>query len=180
MQQGDESSFRQVYDLYHRKLYGFCYSFLKDHPQCEEVVQETFLNFWLYSKKLDKGKSLESLLFTIARRNLIDCWRKKIAIEKGKLQVAHVLPQSNNETEDHTLSKEYEHIYASAFQQLTEQQKTVFLLSREEGLSYQEIAERMHISKDTVKYHLTNALAIFRAHLSKHDVLYFFVVSTTF
>ncbi len=173
LQQGDETAFCELYDLFHRKLYRFCYGFLKDHQQSQEVVQETFLSLWTSycNPNLRQDTSIESLLFTIAHRNLIDSWRKQIALNKCKEQALYHIPKFENETEAYTISRDFDQIYQNAFAQLTEQQQKVFLLSREEGLSYHEIAERMHISKNTVKYHLTNALSIFRKYLSKYGIL---------
>jgi len=111
------------------------------------------------------------LLFTIAHRNLIDGWRKQIALNRWKEQASYLLLKESNDNEERALSKDFDRIYRNAFAKLSEQQQKVFVLSREEGLSYHEIAERMHISKNTVKYHLTKALLIFRKYLSNHDIL---------
>jgi|SRR5690606_2325144 len=176
LKNSDEASFRIVFDQYHRRIYQFAYGFLKEHEQSEEVVQEAFLNFWLYRNKLSAEAAIASLLFTMARRVLIDHWRKCASSNKFKDHLINSLDQIDNSTEILIESRELERVSKAAFQLLTEQQREIFILSREEGLTYNEIAERMQISRHTVKYHLTNALDIIRQHFAKHGLLHLYSV----
>ncbi len=180
LRSSDETAFRQVFDRYHRKVYQFAHSFLKDHDLSEEVVQEAFLNFWLYRQRLSLDTSISPLLFTMARRVLIDHWRKCASSNKFRDSLIGSLQQMDNNTETLTESRELEQISQEALQLLTEQQREIFKLSREEGLTYNEIAERMHISRHTVKYHLTNALDVFRQHFAKHGILIPYVLLPLF
>lgn len=168
----DETSFRIIFDRYHRKIYQFACGLLKDHDLGEEVVQEAFLNFWLYRHQLSPDAAIAPLLFTMARRTIIDHWRKCASSDKFRRQLTDPLEETSNNTEAYTVSRELEQISQLAIQQLTEQQREIFMLSREEGLTYNEIAERMQISRHTVKYHLTNALDVIRKHFAKHGILY--------
>ncbi len=172
---GDEQAFREVFDRFHRKIFQFAFNFLKDNAQSEEIVQDTFLNFWLHRETLNPDQPIAPFLFTIARRVLIDTWRKAAASERFREQVRLFMDASNNATEELIFKNELEHVVQDVLSRLSDQQQEVFTLSRYEGLSYEEIAERMHISKNTVKYHLVNALKALRTHFGKHDVLYFFI-----
>lgn len=78
----------------------------------------------------------------------------------------------NNVTEEKVFLNDLERVANEGLLQLNRQQQQVFTLSRYEGLSYEEIADRLQISKNTVKYHLVNALKVMRTHFSKHDVMY--------
>jgi len=174
LKSSDETAFRQVFDRYHRKVYRFAYSFLKEHEQSEEVTQEAFLNFWLYRDRLTPDAAIAPLLFTMARRVLIDHWRKCASSDKFRNYLIDSLEKTNNSTEVWVESRELEQISQAAFQLLTEQQREILMLSRDEGLTYNEIAERMHISRHTVKYHLTNALDILRQYFAKHGLLHLY------
>ena len=169
---GDEGAFREVFDRFHPKVYQFAFNFLKDKEQSEEIVQDTFLNFWLHRETLDPNKPIAPLLFTIARRTLVDVWRKAAASEKFRERIHQFMELASNETEESVLAGDLERITEDALSKLSEQQQEIFKLSRYEGLSYDEIAERLHISKNTVKYHLVNVLKILRAHFHKHNILY--------
>ncbi|SKB33888.1 RNA polymerase sigma-70 factor, ECF subfamily [Parapedobacter luteus] len=173
---GDEQAFREVFDRFHRKVFQFAFNFLKDNAQSEEIVQDTFLSLWLHRTTLNPDQPIAPFLFTIARRTLVDAWRKAAASERFRDQVRLFMDFSNNDTEEAVFKNELEQIAQDALSKLSDQQQEVFTLSRYEGLSYEEIAERMHISKNTVKYHLVNALKILRAHFGEHDVLYCYFI----
>src|SRR5690606_28645294 len=162
-----------LFDRFHGKIYQFAFNFLKNKEQSEEIVQHTFLNFWLNRSKLDPDRPIAPYLFTIARRMLTDAWRKAAASSRFREYIQQRMELVTNETEERILSDELANITRDALNKLSEQQHQVFTLSRQEGLSYEEIAERLHISKHTVKYHLINALKIIKAHFHKHDIIFF-------
>ncbi|NGM60821.1 RNA polymerase sigma-70 factor [Sphingobacterium sp. SGG-5] len=176
LRNSDKEAFREVFDRYHRKVYQFAYSFLKDSAQSEDVVQEAFLQFWLYRQNLAVDVPIAPLLFTMTRRVILNYWRKCATSDKFRQQLLQAFEQASNDTEAYVVSRDIERISEEALQLLTEQQRTIFLLSREEGLTYAEIAEQLHISRNTVKYHLTNALNTFRQHFAKYGILYSYFV----
>lgn len=169
---GDERAFRKVFDRFHRKIFQFAFNFLKDKAQSEEIVQDTFLNFWLNRERLDPSQPIAPLLFTIARRSLVDAWRKATHSERFRQHVRQFMASVSNETEEQVMRNDLERITQEALRLLNQQQQQVFQLSRNDGLSYEEIAEQMQISKHTVKYHLVNALKILKAHFNKHGIGY--------
>lgn len=170
----DEQAFREVFDRFHRKIYQYSFNFLKDRTQSEEIVQNTFLNFWLHREQIEPTLPVAPLLFTIARRTLIDVWRKSAASKKFRSQIWQFIESVSNETEEHVMMEDLQRVTKDAMSQLNERQRKVFMLSRQDGLSYDEIAERMHISRNTVKYHLVSALKILKTHFGKHGVLSLF------
>lgn len=172
--QGDEQAFREVFDRFYQKIYQFAFSFLREKEKSEEIVQDTFLNFWIHRENLNPDIPVAPLLFTIARRILVDAWRKAASSEHFRRHLLKKLELANNDTEERLFAAELERITQDALNKLNDQQQQVFTLSRYEGLSYEEIAERLHISKNTVKYHLVNALKILRTHFGKHDILYLY------
>jgi len=172
---GDEWAFRNVFDRFHPKIYRFVFSFLKDKERSEEIVQDTFLNFWMHRENLRPDLPIAPLLFTIARRMLVDAWRKAASSENFRQRlIARMESELSNDVEEKLFAAELERITQDALKKLNEQQQKVFALSRYEGLSYEEIAEQLHISKNTVKYHLMNALKVLRAHFSEHGILYLY------
>lgn len=180
LSEGDETAFREVFDRFHRRIYHFALGFLKDKDQSEEIVQDTFLHFWLHREKLDHQYPIAPYLFTIARRTVIDAWRKAASAESFRERVGRIMETLHNDTEERIWADDLERIANEGLSRLNEQQQQVFTLSRYEGLSYDEIAERLQISKNTVKYHLVNALKIMRVHFNKHDVMYTYVVYSLF
>lgn len=173
---GDERAFRDLFDRFYPKIYQFAFNFLKSKDLSEEIVQQTFLSFWQNRAQLDVDRPVAPLLFTIARRVLIDSWRKQAVSARFREDVVRYMSMVSNETEEHILSNDLAKVTEEALSKLTEQQQEVFRLSRYEGLSYEEIAERLRISKHTVKYHLVNALKIVKEHLKKYDIGYLYLL----
>ena len=178
--ESDENAFRIVFDEFHHRIFLFAFGFLKDKALSEEIVQDTFMNFWLHRHNLETHKPVAPYLFTIARRTLIDAWRKSARSENFRQNIYAKMTVMNNETEETVFLNDLERIISRGLNQLNKHQQEVFALSRHEGLSYEEIAEHLQISKNTVKYHLVNALKIMRTHLGENDIMYGLLFSIVF
>ena len=172
LRNGDEKAFRLVYDRHYRKIYQFANSFLKNKEQSEEILQETFLNFWIKREKLNVELPVEPLLFTICRRLVLDAFRKATSTDRLRVNLLKMMSEIQNDTEDHIIFSDLLRVTENAIAELPKQQQAVFRLSRFEGLSYEEIAEKMSISKNTVKNHLVVALKTLKSRLDREGMLY--------
>jgi RNA polymerase sigma-70 factor (ECF subfamily) len=88
------------------------------------------------------------------------------------------MPQSNN-VEERALVTEYDQLLRDALSRLSPQRRLVFQLSRDRGLNHEEIAQQLHLSRNTVKNHLVEALRFIRSYLGQHGsvlVLFFFLL----
>lgn len=170
---GEEVAFRQLFDRLHRRIYQFAFKFVKEKERSEEIVQDAFLNFWMNRAKLDRDKPVEPYLYAIARRTMIDHWRRAASTQRVKDELFKKAVAVHNETEETVLLRDLERITEVGMKKMNGQQQMVFALSRFDKLTYDEIAAQMGISRNTVKYHLMKALEIMREHFEKHDVSYF-------
>ena len=166
LKNGDMLAFDQIYELYSHKLFSFVFRILKDEAAADDVVQEVFIKIWESREKLGDYKLLNSYIFTIAYNNSIDLIRKKINNNKylEHLRISasiNFTPSIVSQIEYNELNKEVEKLVEN----LPERQKQVYLLHREEGLTYPEIAERLGISKNTVENHMVKALKYLRHNL---------------
>jgi RNA polymerase sigma-70 factor (ECF subfamily) len=166
---GDESVFTSVYELHSEKVYRLAYRFLKDKEQSEEIVQETFINFWLGREKLDPTGDLWLYLYVISKRLSLNALRKigrsSVLVEKLLQQISDL----QNNTEEFVVTHDLEQYIEKAIDKLPHQQQLVFKLSRIEGLSHKEIAEQLQISPNTVKNHMVEALKTLKKHLKYAD-----------
>jgi RNA polymerase sigma-70 factor (family 1) len=160
---GNELPFRHIYDHYKDRIYAFALGIIRSVPIAEEIVQEAFTRVWLHKEKLSGLDNFESWLFTIAR-NLCYTALRKIALEEKMLRRQN--PVSEELTpEEIIITKENRELVQQAVNQLSSQQKLVYTMSREEAMSYDEIAEKLNISRNTVKEHITRANASIRVFL---------------
>lgn len=164
---GDEFAFREVFRFYHQRLYSFAFRFLKDKEQTEEIIQEVFLRLWLGREKVDPEKATGSLLYTMTRRLTLNSLRDIANSQKLRENVWRSIEEGQNSTEESVFVSDLEHFIADFLLTLPQQQQLIFRLSRHEGLSHDEIAERLHISPNTVKNHLVRALHKLRVQVKQ-------------
>ena len=165
---GDEQAFRSFFYRYNNKVFFFTYHIVKREGDAEELTQDVFLKLWLSRSNLENINDPGNYLFVIAKNQALDKLDKNNTIKKGKLSIANRLSTLSNTTEETIFYRESNELVANALQHLPEQQQVVYRLSKEEGLTRAEIAERLKISPHTVKNHLGVAIHSIRQYLQKH------------
>jgi RNA polymerase sigma-70 factor (family 1) len=174
LREGEETAFRMVFDMYSAKLYNFSYSFLKNREQCQEIIQEVFLNLWINRARLDDQYPIKALLYTITRRLTLNSLRQISNSRRAMDKLWLNMQQVSNETEERVYLGDLERFTEEAVTKLPKQQQQVFRMSRQQELSYDEIAEELHISRNTVKNHLVAAIKSLRAQFQKAFFIIFF------
>jgi len=170
---GDETAFKLAYGLYSDKIYRLAYRFLKDQDLSAEIVQETFITFWLNRDKLDPDVNLWPYLYVITKRLSINSLKQIYkSTDNLKLLIQRTI-QEYNYTEEHIAAEDLKIFTQKIIDQLPQQQQLVFKLSRNDGLSYKEIADKLHISQHTVRNHMIQALKTLKAHLKSADLIFF-------
>lgn len=166
IKKGDRVAFYNIYERYCKRLYGFVLRYIKIEADAEGIVQEVFIKIWESRDKLDPYASFESFLFTITYNTTISLLRKR-ANEKKYLEYLKSIQQIQNAPDliEELHFKELNEYVEKLLNDLTPRQKEIFQLSREEGLSHDEIADRLDISKNTVKKHLVNTLVFLKTKI---------------
>ena len=165
IREGNSQAFRQVYDHYGKKLFYFARSMNLDQESAEEIVQETFTTVWANRRKLKPEYSFNAYLMTIAR-NLIYNGVRREALMKRYVKNMEGKPTEYTHLQDNELNGIVNEILIL----LPDKCQQVFKMSRLEGYSNQEIADKLSISKSTVENHLNKALNLFRKHLKRYDI----------
>lgn len=166
IQKDDRIAFYNLYERYCRRLHGFVIRYIKQREDAEEIVQEVFVKIWESRNKIDAYSSFEAFLFTIAYNSTISLLRKR-ANETKYLEHLKLLQQSNNSPDliDEIQYNELNNRVQLLLDELTPRQKEIFQLSREEGLTHEEIAKKLDISVNTVKKHMANSLTFLKTQI---------------
>jgi RNA polymerase sigma-70 factor (family 1) len=154
----NEAAFRQLYDGQHQRIYAFAFFLTRSDTLAEEVTQEIFIKVWTHREELSGIRHFDAWLKTLVRNQAFS-YLKRLAKERLILQ--EISQRTQNEsysTESEVLDKEYSRLLKQAIEQLPPQQKKVYLLSRQEGLKQEKIADSLGISVNTVKNHMKSAL----------------------
>ncbi|MFC4231499.1 RNA polymerase sigma-70 factor [Parasediminibacterium paludis] len=157
---GNKFVFTEVYYKYHERFYFFVLKQTASTDIAEEVVQQAFIKLWESREKLSEVFTIDVQLARITRSILIDTLRKKAIERKVINQVVAQAPTIFSS--DPSLEKELKNKIYSAIEGLPPICKKIFKLSREENLSYNEIAEQLSISPKTVENQISKALKVIR------------------
>lgn len=172
IKKGNKLAFSQLFRLYYPKIFSFINQLLKDRLLAEEITQDVFLRLWINREKINPDLSFDSYLFTIAKNIVFNFFKKK---EIEQRYIDHTLQSFDTdyiEVEEDFYYKDLLAIIEQAVSEMPPQQQKVFRLSREEGLLYAEIAEKLGISKRTVEKHIYTSLTFLRKIIEKN---YFFL-----
>ena len=156
---GDEAAFKLLFDTYQHKLFGYINRIVKSREVSEELVLDIFLKIWNAKEMLREVQHLDAFLYRMAVNKALDFLKAASREDKLRELLAMQMKSLSSEAPDHAyIYKEYERELLSTIKQLPAQQQLVFNLSRENGMSHQQIAAELNISKNTVKNHLVAAI----------------------
>lgn len=167
---GDETAFRGLFDLYKGRVYAAALHLTRDAFSAEELTQEVFIALWTSRERLPAVEQPDSYIYR-AIYNKANAFFQKQANEARVLKTfARTHPAASHETEETIVYHESRQLLGEAISQLSPQRKAVYQLSREQGLSYEEIAESLNISPNTVRNHLVEASKQIRQYLTDAGV----------
>lgn len=165
---GDADSFRKIYECYQGKVFLFALRLTKSKSAAEEAVQEVFVRIWEKREKIKIEKSFNAYILTITKNLILDGLKKAAHDKTIQQKIYQNIQALQNSSVDQLIEKELARLHQQAVDRLSPQKKIVFLLSREEELSYEEIAERLGVSKNTVRNQMSDALKSIREYLTNH------------
>ncbi|MFA6083201.1 RNA polymerase sigma factor [Mucilaginibacter sp.] len=176
---GDEHAFSELFNTYHQHLGTHIYRITDSVELAEEVVQDAFLKIWLNRKALTSVKNFKAYLFVISKNHALNCLRKL-----AKERIAQKSIEDNEvalETANIIDNNDYYNLLDKAIDHLPPQQQKVYLLSRHDRLKYDEIANKMGLSRETVKKYLQVAtLSITNFLQSNSNVMPLILLSILF
>jgi RNA polymerase sigma-70 factor (family 1) len=166
---GDAHAFSQLYHHYAGKIYATVMIYVKNEAEAEEIVQQVFVKLWERKASLTGIRSFSDYFFILVRNNVFDYFSRI----SRHAQLADIFGKgSTGVTEENVerllLQKQYGQLLEKAIRQLPERQREVYLLADREALSYDDIAQRMQISRPTAKKHMELARKFLRAYIRRH------------
>ena len=166
---GDQTAFRQFFDLYNKGLFTFVYSLTHSKVEAEEVVQDIFLKLWDTRATLTAIDYPKTYVFRMARNRTLDLLAKIGTDQKFINHLWTNIRQSVEYTEQILQAKESQKLIREAIAELSEKKQKIVELSREQGLSHDEIANLLGLSKQTIKNNLSEALKQIKVYLDQHS-----------
>ncbi len=171
LKKGSFSAFDHLFSVYRERLYTFAIGYLKVEEDAKELVQEVFVKVWENRHKLDEDRSFNSYLFTIAKNTILNYFRKKANEQNYLDYIKEHTGLSVSPIEEKIEFSELQKEAHNLIGQLTPRQREIYRLSREKGLSNEEIARVLHISKKTVENQITLVMKYLREKLGQGSLI---------
>ncbi len=162
LRHGDEGAFAEIYGRYWEVLFRHALRILQDEAQAQDAVQDVFMAVWQKHADLDSGGKLSAYLYKSLRNRIFDLLDRSKVKEAYLAKVAELGEGGAWSVDERIREKELTEAIERELDGMPAGMRLVFQLSRNEDLSYKEIAERLQISENTVKVQVSRALRILR------------------
>jgi RNA polymerase sigma-70 factor (ECF subfamily) len=166
---GDQQAFREIFEQHWGQIYAVGLKILKSPELAKDLAQDTFMKVWNNREQLKDVKSFRAYLNVLSRNLAIDHLRKKVFTAENEEYLISYFAEDATTPGDDAEYRELEQLLHDAVDHLPPQMQQVFRLSRFEGLSHAEIAQRMNITRVTSKSYMVRALSAVRKYLSKYQ-----------
>lgn len=167
LKQGNEIAFEKIFNNYYAPLCLFANQFLTDNEKAEEIVQDLFVTLWSKRQNIQVDNSVNQYLFRSVKNQCLNQIQHYKIREKYAQKVKENFDHEINES-DYFLEVDLIKKIEESIESLPEKRKQIFKLSREEGLKYKEIAEKLDLSIKTVETQMGLALKQLREKLKDY------------
>jgi len=182
---GDEAAFTQLFYAYHNKLGEYIMRLTESVETTQEIVLDVFVKVWTKRESLATVERFGPYIYVLSRNHTLNCLRQLSRERMKTKQVVENIEASYRTADPLEASvPDYYNLIDQAIEELPPQQQKAYILSRHERLKYEEIAQRMNISKETVKTYLKLAIRFITGYVRSHRdavvILYFIAFSLSF
>lgn len=149
---GDQQAFRQLFNVFSKKLIQFAASLVKSSDAAREIVDEVFIRIWRNKADICKIDNIRVYLYTASKNtalNYLAVRAKDNIVEPFDFFSVHLSDDAQS-PEKQLINSELLKKINAAIEQLPPRCRMVFKLVREDGLSYKEVGEVLNISPKTV------------------------------
>lgn len=161
-------AYDQLFERYFGPLYNFSVNYVKDAAVAEELVMDLMFTLWRKRHELRIHGEVENYLFRALKNVMFNHVRKRQLVVTG-VELSMEQHPVEEKSADHELHcKDLDQIYQLKLNQLSPQRRKIFKLSREEDLTYPQIAEKMSLSVNTIKTQMLVSIKYLRETLKEH------------
>lgn len=163
---GNQTAFTKLVDEKWRQVYGHALAYVKSSEKAQEITQDIFLKLWQNREKLTEVKNLENYLFILGRNHIVSEMRRRLTDTYPG--VPDTLEEDVWVPDRQLQLKQSTQLLLKGIAALPPMRRQVFILSRMDGLTHEEISERLGIAKNTVKQHIVLSLNFLRDYVRNH------------
>ncbi len=161
----DSAAFSELYERYKGLLYLHACKMLDNKEDAKDILQDIFTNIWNKRKELSIQTNVSAYLYRSVKNKILDFIARQGVKDKYIASLSGFLSTGYCLTDSRVREKELQRQIEKEVARLPDKMRKVFELSRAGDLSYREIAEALHISGNTVKKQVSNALTLLKGRL---------------
>lgn len=175
VKESNQTAFEVIFLRFYAELCAYAQTILGNKDVSEEIVQEIFVKFWETRETIIIKSSLKGYLFRTVHNyclNQIESWKVKeqyvTSTSNAYYNNIHNIPFSGDYPIANLITQELNKQIKDSIEALPDQCREVFLLIRIKGLSYNQVAEKLNISVNTVKTQMSRAISKLKDHLKEY------------
>lgn len=173
-----EIVFESAFKEHFKALHAYAFTIIRDEKNAEEIVQNVFFKLWEKKDQIDEITSLKAYLYRATYNDSLN-FLKHNKVRAAYESYAKATGSDRNDAVDTLSAKELQAKIDKALNELPEQCRTIFQMSRFEELKYREIAEQLNLSVKTVENQMGKALKVLREKLADRLPLLFILIFLT-
>lgn len=168
----DTEALGSIYDKYHRLIYAIALDYLKDTTLAEDVVQQTFLDFWEESSHIMIRRSVSNYLYAMAKSLILRTIREKNKEVEIAYELSFIQGNEDRDIEEKIIAERNYRELCKAIDKLPPKVRDVCMMKMKGNMNNEAISERLGCSVKTVKNNYNNAIRFLRNYL-KGRIVYF-------
>lgn len=157
---GSEQAFRQIVQQFGDRLFQFAFQMVKNREDAQEIISDVFLKVWQLRRQLPPAEKFVFYLYKATKNTGLNYLKKSRRKKNVETELYHISPvhHADKTPEDYIISEENLKHIRLAINTLPPRCRQIFLLIKEDQLSYKQTAELLDISEATVNVQITIAL----------------------
>jgi RNA polymerase sigma-70 factor (family 1) len=179
LKEGSHLAFTSLYKQYAPQAYSLAYKYLCNKDLAEDVVQNLFLKIWNIRNLIDETRPFNRFLFTILKNSLLNILRdskSNVFVLDDCLEVLNYIDNPNEE-ESADIDEEQLEILKKAVERLSPQRRKIFSLKISGKYSNQEIADKMNLSINTIKFQYSQSLKLLKQYAREYSIILLIVLT---
>ena len=169
LQQDEVNAFDTLYWKYHQAVYRNIFKFVKEQIVTEDILQEVFAKLWEKRKEINASQSVAGWLFVISFNLSVDYVRKRLREQTIHKELLNLDFDDNYSLDRKGIYEEQYQLLEKAIANLSPKKRKIVTLCKLEGKTYDEVAEELKISRNTVKEHLSIAMVKLNDYIQKNQ-----------
>ncbi len=167
--QEQKDLFATLYAQYSGRIFHFAMGYLKSEAEAEELVQDVFIRLWEKKESLLPEKNLRAYLYKITVNCIYDLIRKK-NVQQAFFDFLSEKNYAGEDTWNEVVFNDMLRQIDELMKEMPLQQRRIFVLSKLEGFSNDEIAGKLNLSKRTVENQLYRAVAFLKVRIHSESI----------